>query len=42
MLADGAEVIADLALLCDRVQVFGPVASTPTLGASWPASTTQR
>ncbi|MFI5689651.1 transposase [Streptomyces sp. NPDC051636] len=30
MLADGGEAIADLALLCDQRQVFGPVASTPT------------
>ncbi|MFJ9737002.1 hypothetical protein [Streptomyces sp. NPDC101166] len=30
MLADGGEVIADLALLRDQAEVFGPVASTPT------------
>ncbi|ELS50248.1 hypothetical protein STVIR_8798 [Streptomyces viridochromogenes Tue57] len=30
MLADGGEAIADLALLRDQVEVFGPVASTPT------------
>jgi hypothetical protein len=30
MLADGGEAIADLAVLRDRREVFGPVASTPT------------
>ncbi|MEU0120072.1 IS1380 family transposase [Streptomyces bobili] len=30
MLADGGEAIADLALLRDQAEVFGPVASTPT------------
>ncbi len=30
MLADGGEAIADLALLSDQAEVFGPVASTPT------------
>ncbi|MEV6742360.1 IS1380 family transposase [Streptomyces sp. NPDC051104] len=30
MLADGGEAIADLALLRDQGEVFGPVASTPT------------
>lgn len=30
MLADGGEAIADLALLRDQREVFGPVASTPT------------
>lgn len=30
MLADGGEAIADLALLRDQADVFGPVASTPT------------
>lgn len=30
MLADGGEAIADLALLRDQTEVFGPVASTPT------------
>lgn len=30
MLADGGEAIADLALLRDQSEVFGPVASTPT------------
>ena len=30
MLADGGESIADLAVLRDRGEVFGPVASTPT------------
>ncbi|MFJ2866787.1 IS1380 family transposase [Kitasatospora sp. NPDC087314] len=30
MLADGGEAIADLALLRDQPEVFGPVASTPT------------
>ncbi|KUL61218.1 hypothetical protein ADL28_16035 [Streptomyces violaceusniger] len=30
MLADGGEAIADLALLRDQHEVFGPVASTPT------------
>jgi hypothetical protein len=30
MLADGGEAIADLAVLRDQVEVFGPVASTPT------------
>ncbi|WP_413798943.1 hypothetical protein [Streptomyces iranensis] len=30
MLADGAEAIADLAVLGDQREVFGPVASTPT------------
>jgi hypothetical protein len=30
MLADGGEAIADLALLRDQPDVFGPVASTPT------------
>jgi hypothetical protein len=30
MLADGGEAIADLALLRDQPEIFGPVASTPT------------
>ena len=30
MLADGGEAIADLAVLRDQGEVFGPVASTPT------------
>ncbi|WP_246144461.1 hypothetical protein [Actinacidiphila oryziradicis] len=30
MLADGSEAIADLAVLRDQGEVFGPVASTPT------------
>ncbi|SCK63054.1 hypothetical protein YUWDRAFT_06777 [Streptomyces sp. AmelKG-D3] len=30
MLADGGETIADLAVLRDQADVFGPVASTPT------------
>lgn len=30
MLADGGEAIADLAVLRDQREVFGPVASTPT------------
>ncbi len=30
MLADGGEAIADLAVLPDQREVFGPVASTPT------------
>ncbi|WUV40712.1 transposase (plasmid) [Streptomyces sp. NBC_01483] len=30
MLADGGEAIADLAVLRDKGEVFGPVASTPT------------
>lgn len=30
MLADGGEAIADLAVLRDQAEVFGPVASTPT------------
>ncbi|MBT2453033.1 transposase, partial [Streptomyces sp. ISL-43] len=30
MLADGGETIADLAVLRDQGEVFGPVASTPT------------
>jgi len=30
MLADGGEAIADLAVLRDQSEVFGPVASTPT------------
>ncbi|CAL9536131.1 IS1380 family transposase ISStr1 [Streptomyces sp. enrichment culture] len=30
MLADGGETIADLAVLRDQSEVFGPVASTPT------------
>lgn len=30
MLADGSEVIADLAVLRDQAEVFGPAASTPT------------
>jgi hypothetical protein len=30
MLADGGEEIADLALLRDQRELFGPVASTPT------------
>jgi glycine cleavage system aminomethyltransferase T len=30
MLADGGEAIADLAVLRDQKEVFGPVASTPT------------
>ncbi|MFF5369720.1 hypothetical protein [Streptomyces sp. NPDC013187] len=30
MLADGGEVMTDLALLRDQAEVFGPVASTPT------------
>lgn len=30
MLADGGEAIADLAVLRDQTEVFGPVASTPT------------
>lgn len=30
MPADGGEAIADLALLRDQAEVFGPVASTPT------------
>ncbi|MFJ8936408.1 IS1380 family transposase [Streptomyces sp. NPDC102365] len=30
MLADGGEAIADLAVLRDQCEVFGPVASTPT------------
>ncbi|WP_236652516.1 transposase, partial [Streptacidiphilus neutrinimicus] len=30
MLADGGEAIADLAVLRDQCDVFGPVASTPT------------
>jgi flavin-binding protein dodecin len=30
MLADGGEAIADLALLRDQAEVFGPVASSPT------------
>ncbi|MFD3657627.1 hypothetical protein [Streptomyces sp. NPDC058620] len=30
MLADGGEAIADLAVLLDQGEVFGPVASTPT------------
>ncbi|MGW7694540.1 hypothetical protein ACWGMA_37815, partial [Streptomyces asiaticus] len=29
-LADGGEAIADLAVLRDQAEVFGPVASTPT------------
>ena len=32
MLADGSEATADLALLRDQPQAFGPVASTPTRG----------
>ncbi|TXL83896.1 hypothetical protein EW053_36255 [Streptomyces sp. IB2014 016-6] len=30
MLADGGQAIADLAVLRDQGEVFGPVASTPT------------
>jgi hypothetical protein len=30
MLADGGEAIADLAVLRDQAELFGPVASTPT------------
>ena len=30
MLADGGEAIADLAVLRDQAQMFGPVASDPT------------
>jgi hypothetical protein len=40
MLADGGDVIADLAVLRDQTGVFGPVASTPTAGGCSPTPTT--